>query len=431
MEGFTLIDVLIGAALAIIIFVGLFGAYQLGFRVVRQAQRRVVASNISNEKMEMVRSLDYESLGTVGASLPFAEGVLNSSEVVQRGSVDYAVETQVKYIVDSLDGAGEPEDACPYDYKRTQIKVSWEGIFGGSTTFITDISPSNLTEECLETGGILKVSVIDAYGSLVNSPLVEILDPSTVIDSATPDSGEHYFPLAEGDYRVRVSKSGYNSGRTYSLSEVITPENPDLEIVNGSVVPFTLSIDKLSNMTINSVTTVQTDDGESTVSVSDVSFLLTGDKIIGRDEDDNSVPKYEESLNTGASGSLSLTDMEWDNYNFEVDSFVLDHTDPVQPVELAPDTSISVDLYVATDYSLSVSVKDSETGEPVFSAETRLFKTGYDKTEFTDEDGSCFFVPLEGGSYNLEVSAPGFNSYSGTVDIAGNNTSNVLLERVE
>lgn len=438
-EGFTLIDVLVGAALASIVFVGLFGAYQLGFRVVRQTERRIVAANIANEEMEKVQGMSYENIGVLGASLPFADGTLSGDKTVTRNGVDYSVNSTVKYIIDELDGVAEPDDSCPYDYKRVQVKVIWGGVFGGEAVFITDLSPADLNEECLETGGILKVGAIDAYGQTIISPLIEVFDATTgeTVDSATPDNGQHYFPLTEGSYQVSVSKSSYSSFRTYGTDEVAIPENSHLEVVEGSTTPITAAIDLLSQLSVDTLTRVQTDEGEEIVAVPNVEFSLRGDKLIGWDAEEEPVYKYEENLNSGQAGNIYLSDMEWDDYIFSIaptTGFILEETDPApQPIELAPDTILEMDLYVATDYSLSVNVEDSQTGESVFSAGVTLSQSGlgYSEIQYTNEKGNTLFIPLEQAVYDIEVAAPGFNPYTSTVTITGNNQIDILLERVE
>jgi type II secretory pathway component PulJ len=42
-KGFTFIDVLVGIALMLIVFLGIFGAYQLGLKVVGQSKNKIMA----------------------------------------------------------------------------------------------------------------------------------------------------------------------------------------------------------------------------------------------------------------------------------------------------------------------------------------------------------------------------------------------------
>jgi len=436
-KGFTLIDVLVGSFLVTIIFVGIFGAYQLGFQVLGLGQSRVVAINTANEEMEKIRNLPYASVGTVGAELPFAEGSLSSTKVVARNNTDYTVETRVKYIVDSTDGLGSPEDPCPNDYKRVDIGVSWGGIFGGDVSLVTDIVPQDLAQECSQTGGVLDISVFDAYGAMVISPLIEVYDAATdeLVDSATPDSGHYYFSVPAGEFKVVVSKSGWNSSRTYGDDEVATPEKPDPDVGEGEVEQLAFSIDDLSSFEINTLSIVTTEEGEETVAAPGVGFSLVGDKKIGWDEEDDPVFKFSEDFTTNSQGQLVLSDMEWDNYMFSLDpSSGLVMTDIVpspQPVGLDPGVDMTVDIYVESDNSLLFKVQDVDTLEPIFSAQVHLFGAGYDDTQYTDDKGQTYFIPLNAGDYNFEIEATDYTSVSGTVSVSGLGIETVQMERVE
>ena len=56
-NGFTLVEVLVGTFLILIVFLGIFGAYQLGLRVVGQSRNQIVATAIANQEIENIRNL--------------------------------------------------------------------------------------------------------------------------------------------------------------------------------------------------------------------------------------------------------------------------------------------------------------------------------------------------------------------------------------
>jgi len=438
-NGFTLIDVLIGSFLVSIIFVGIFGVFQLGFRVVAQGENRIVATNIANEKMEIIRTIPYASVGVIGAELPYVAGELAGEETINRNGRDYIVETKVKYIIDSADGLGAPEDVCPYDYKRVQVKVAWSGFWGGDVVFLTDIAPGNLAEECSETGSVLGLTVFDAYGVLIDTPLMKIIDPTSgeIIDSATPSGGRYYFPLSPGYYKAVVSKDGYSSARTYGDDEIIIPENPHPRLEEGEVVEIGFSIDRLSAFSVNTVSRIGAGEEEEIVPVGNVEFNLRGEKIIGYNGEEEPVYKYSKLHITDASGHIDISDMEWDDYFFSIDpqtNLVLEEISPSpQPVALAPDTLLAVDLFVRAEDLLLVKVEDAETQEPIFSAEVELYNESllYNETQDTNEKGETYFIPLEPATYNFSVAAPGYNPLEGTVSVSGVSTKIIQLERIE
>lgn len=251
-NGFTLIDVLVGIALLLIVFMGLFGAFQLGLKVSGLVKNKVIAIAIVNQKLEQIRNLPYESVGNTGG---FPDGVLEASTTTVRNNIEYTVETRVDYVVDLADGIASPDDDCPQDYKKAEIKVSWSGLFGGEIKASTDISPKNLSEECATGGGILSVTVFDAFGGLVISPLIEVKDPLTdqTLKSAMPLEGKHYFSLATSTYKVVISKSGYSTERTYGTSEIATPEKPNPLILEDQLTEISLSIDKVSSFSVDTL----------------------------------------------------------------------------------------------------------------------------------------------------------------------------------
>lgn len=251
-KSFTLIEVLIGIALMLIVFLGIFGAYQLGLKVIGISRNKIIATAIANQEIEKIRNLSYESIGIQGG---FPDGILQSNITAIRNNVEFNIERRIDYVVDSTDGIASPEDECPNDYKKVEIKISWSGQSPGELKLSTDFAPKNLSQECAEAGGILSVSVFNAYGEMVDFPLIEVFNPSTgsLVDSYTPSDGKHDFPLAADTYKVVVSKTGYSSERTYGIEEITTPENPHPIVLNGQLTETSFSIDKVSSFSVETL----------------------------------------------------------------------------------------------------------------------------------------------------------------------------------
>lgn len=251
-KGFTLVDVLVGIALVLIIFLGVYGAFRLGMEVINKSKNKVTAISIANQHIEMVRNLSYGEVGTEGG---FPDGSLEPSTTTTMNNLEYTIETRVDYVVDPLDGIADPEDSCPNDYKIVEVRVSWLGQFPGEVSLVTDIAPKNLAEECGDAGGILSVSVFDAYGIMVPFPLIEVKNPDTdeTVKSATPDSGQHYFSLATSTYKVVISKSGCSTERTYSTDEIATPKKPNPIVIEGKLTEISFSIDETSTFSIDTL----------------------------------------------------------------------------------------------------------------------------------------------------------------------------------
>ena len=435
-KGFTFIDVIIGTVLVLIVFLGIFAAYQLGLKVVGMSKNKIIATSLANAEIEKIRNLPYQSIGVQGS---FPNGLLpRESEVIQN-NVRFKIERRVDYVVDSADGISPPADDCPNDYKRVQIKVSSLDSFSAVAIIATDIAPKDIVQECGELGGILSVSVFDAYGAMVSSPLIEIKDPATdqTIKTASPISGQYYFPLAPSTYKIVVSKEGYSSERSYGQNELTFPAKPHPIVLEGKVVETSFSIDKVSSLTLQ--TRGIRDLGYPVIS--NVSFSLRGEKIIGLDSQENPVYKYSQNHQTNGAGEITINNLEWDSYYFSVSSPDLNlveiesppGTTSTQPVGLAPDSSLTVRLILSAQNSLLVNVQNMENSSPIFSAKVRLFSTalGYDATQYTDETGKSYFIPLKEANYNLEIEGPGYASTSTTIFVSGQATTTIQLQQIE
>ena len=254
-KAFTLIEVLISTALFLIVFVGIFGAFWLSFRVIGLLERKISATQIAQGEIEKIRNLPYLDIGTIGASLPFASGTLEASTTTILNKTEYKIERKIKYISDLTD---DPEE-CPLDYKRVEITVSFSGIFGGKVNLSTDISPKDKVEEAkachTQPAGILSIQVFDATGKPVPFPLIEIFDPKTQskIDFALPSSGKYDFPLSPGTYKVVVSKEGYSLERTFGIDEVAIPQKPNPIVLEGQITQISFSIDKVSSILVKTL----------------------------------------------------------------------------------------------------------------------------------------------------------------------------------
>ncbi|MBU4351344.1 hypothetical protein KKF47_01665 [Patescibacteria group bacterium] len=251
-KGLTFIEVLVGISLTLIIFLGIFGAYQLALKVIIQSRNKIVATAIASGEIEKIRNLPYGSIGIVNG---FPAGSLLSSSVVSQNSANYTVNRTVDYVVSAIDGVASPDDDCPNDYKKVEVTVSWAGRYSGQVKLTTDVSPASLAQECSEIGGILEVLVFDAVGAIVSSPLIEIRDfvSDTVIKSATPVSGQHYFSLVPASYKIAVSKTGYSAERSFGSDEIATPKIPHPLVIEGQLTPISLAIDRQSSFDVTTL----------------------------------------------------------------------------------------------------------------------------------------------------------------------------------
>jgi hypothetical protein len=270
--------------------------------------------------------------------------------------------------------------------------------------------------------------------------LIEIKNPATneTLKTATPLEGRHYFSLATSTYKVVVSKSGYSQERTYGTDEVTTPINPHPIVLEGELTEISFSIDKVSSLTVEA----RGVKGLGYPVIHNVTFNLRGEKLIGYDVNGNPVYKYSQNHTTNGAGQVDIANLEWDSYYFSIiNPTTLSLTEiesppgatTTQPIALAPNTNLTVRLILSAENSLLVTVQDSATLNPVFSAQVRLYNTtlGYDATQYTDTAGQTYFIPLEAAVYNLEVTASGYTAVSDQVSVSGETSKTIQLQQVE
>jgi len=254
-KGFTFIDVMVGTALVLIVFLGIFGAYQLALKVVSQSKARITATALSNQKIEMVRNLAYDDVGTIGGIPP---GTIPETEIITRNNLDYTVKTTIIYIDDPFDGVA-PADTLSTDYKRVKVKVSWSGRFSGDVILITDVVPKGVESEI--GGGTLGISVFDASGLGVPQADMHIVNsqvsPPIDVWYQTDSYGDLIIPGAPASiesYQITASKTVpllYSTDRTYGRGEVANPLKPHATIFAGQVTSISFSIDRVSALSVD------------------------------------------------------------------------------------------------------------------------------------------------------------------------------------
>ncbi len=162
-----------------------------------------------------------------------------------------------------------------------------------------------------------------------------------------------------------------------------------------------------------------------------------GSLCLGKDSEEDPVYKYSIVTATNSSGHKDIQNLEWDLYTFSsAPASGLDLVDiqpSPQPVNLLPNTTSSVKLYLDAQNSLLLTVQDNITLEPIFSATVRMYNTGlgYDNTQYTNEKGQTYFIPLSNATYNLEISSLEYLSTSITVSVSGDETKTIKLEQEE
>lgn len=252
--GFTFIETLVGVSILMIVMIGIYGAFQLGFKVVAQSKARIVATALANQKIETAKNLPYSQIGTINGIPP---GNIIENETITKNNIEYTIKTTVGYVDDQFDGTA-PADTLPNDYKKIKVKVTWAGFLGGEIILITDIAPQGL--ETTEGGGNLLISVFDALGIAIPQANIHIINnqtnPTIDVNYQTNNDGQYLVagaPSSTAAYQITITKSGYSTDRTYGTGEITNPEKPHTTVIEGKLTEISFSIDQLSSFSIRTL----------------------------------------------------------------------------------------------------------------------------------------------------------------------------------
>ena len=397
---------------------------------------------MASEKIETVRNMAYSEIGTVGG---IPAGPLLQTETVKRNNLNYTVKTSIVYVDDPFDGSA-PDDLLPTDYKRVRVDVSWEGLAASKAnpvTLITDIAPQGV--ETTAGGGTLSVLVFDSQAEPVPQATVKILaeslTPAVDLNLETADNGRVILPGAttcsDNCYQISVTKDDYSSDRTYSTEEVANPNKPHQNVLEGDLTEISFAIDKTSSLTVFSTQSKEADFAPQP----NVSFRLRGSKTLGADINDEPVYKFDQEFTTDSSGQLTIESLEWDNYEFflpDGSSWDIAGTNPLTippgPIVVLPDQTLQLSFITQahTDHSLLAIFKDSSS-ILIASTAARLSASGFEASGSSGlsgnpDFGQLFFSGLNAQVYNLQATAAGFLDYSGSVDINGVTTEEIVME---
>ncbi len=259
--GVTLIDTIVGTALMLVVFLGISAAFQLTIEVVSNSKARAGAIALANERMEYLKSLSYSQVGVLGG---IPAGIVPQLETVTLNGVSYTRRTLVYYSDDPADGSGALDtNAIIADYKTIRVEISWmTKRVSRSIQTVGRMSPQGI--ETAVPGGILTINVVDANNAPLQDAQIDITNTSTTptvsIRTYTNDVGSITFigAPASSQYQIVVSKTGYSTARTYSVTaQNVNPNPRHLTVSNNLTTSYTFAIDVLADKTIQTFKAIE------------------------------------------------------------------------------------------------------------------------------------------------------------------------------
>ncbi|MFA4818045.1 MAG: prepilin-type N-terminal cleavage/methylation domain-containing protein [Parcubacteria group bacterium] len=424
--GFTLIEALVFLFIFTIITSTFYSVFSVNTRYTIDVKDRQSSNQIANEKMEIIRNMQYSDIGTIGG---IPNGDIPAEENITVDGKTYAVRTFIKYQDDPFDGV-YPTDTIPNDYKIVKVAVSWTGVSESDVELVSRFVPSGM--ELASGDGVLAINVINSEGQGVGQAEIKIendaVSPTVDIAAETDDSGNLMFPGAKASiwgYKLTVSKNDYETVETVDPDSVeYNPIDSHASVVSGSVNTKTIILNKTSDVDIKSLDYLG-------VALPSVNFHFKGGRILGTD---TSVPpanvyNTDHDYTTDLSGENKLDDRSPGQYVLSdvdpVSGYTLISTEPISPVTVLPNETKTVKIKFAKndEDSLVVYVQKDSDSTPIEGATVHLTNGGgYDATITTANDGVAIFpltaVPVFApGDYNIEITADGFQDNNSTAAV--------------
>jgi len=372
-RGFSLVELLVGAALLLVVSVASYRAYLGVMELVELSLDTIIATDLANEQIEIIRNLPYNDVG-VENSVP--DGVLPKERVVVRSGRTYTVTTSIRNVDDEFDGTigGSPNDTAPADYRKAEVRLVCETCANvDPLTVTTRVAPKGL--ETSAGFGALFVHAFNANGEPVENADVRIEnttgDLTVDINEMTNNEGVLQIvnaPTSTQGYDITVTKDGFTTSQTYEPGAPANPNpiKPYATVAEGHVTEISFSVDEASALDVESVT-------DTCAPVSGLGFNMRGSKLIGTEPD---VYKYHATSSTDGGGEISFADMEWDTYTLTPsdNAYTIGGITPPSPFVLSPGivSDVSVRAVPQNPNHLLVTVLDAETGLPLSNATTTL-----------------------------------------------------------
>lgn len=417
-----------------VVVVTFYSVISLGLGYIQNSKNRLIALAVANERMEIMRNLKYEDIGTIDGEI--SGNIPQEMEVTEAGKT-FLVRTLVEYQLDSYDELYPPDDLAFEDYKKVLITVSWsDGISqDGEVQLESRFVPAGL-EVPNPNDGILLINVFSDQpgGAGIPGSTVRVVNLETGLNTEkeTAVDGSVYFlgdKVGESiqKYQITVTKTDHETVATFPPypETAYNPVDVHASVVLGQINVTNIVQNELANIKIRTVDFLDQP-------IEAVDFHLEGGRRLGTNliEPYDPIYNFEEDGETNSEGEKLFSSLSPGAYVFSLADAVLED---YALVNITPHASfvlqsadetldVRVQLAAKTVTSLLVDVLSSLDESPVEGINVRLTNTeGYDQVLTTGEEGKVFFPissdPFLPGDYHLEISAEGINTVEQDVTI--------------
>jgi hypothetical protein len=443
--GFTLIEALTLLFIFTVIITTFYSVFTAGTRYMIDSKNRLGALALADEKMEIVRNLKYDDIGTVSGEIG---GNILQDEDVTENAHHFHVHTQIEYVDDPFDGSGYSDTIWFEDYKKVTITITWDNSASSTPVeLVSRFSPHGV-EQQNPNDGILSINVYskqpgeaqtvpveNASVHLVNSDLGLNTSKNTDADGNATFMGSNIKNSIQ-KYEVTLTKSGYETVSTLPPypDTAYNPTDVHGSVVTGSVNFVNLIQNKLANLKVLAADFLNQP-------IANIDFHVKGGRKIGTTISSNDpVYNLDEDGETEADGEKEYSSISPGQYEISPTlggtNYELVRISPVSPVTLFSEQSLDVKIELADKNatSLLVSVLNNDDNSPIPGAQVQLKNDalGYDNTQTAPTDGKVYFPTtsdlFEAGTYDLNITADGFNSSNTQVTI---NSGSLKIEEIK
>ncbi len=262
-RGFSLIEALVVIGLTVMVFAGLFAAFEYSLKLIAHSRAKMTALSLATDRVEYLRSLPYADVGTV---FGIPNGAIPQNRVVSLNGIDFAERVLIEYVDDPADGSGVLDsNSVVADYKKMKVEYTWN-IYGSTQSFslISSIMPRAI--ETTSGGGTIRVNVIDSNAMPLPGVSVRLLNTtgtSTIdVTRSTDATGSALFtgaPAGSG-YEAFAFSPGYSSDQTRAATTTLeVPTTLPVSLLESDTTTLNFQIDRLSDLLVNVYSSQVTD----------------------------------------------------------------------------------------------------------------------------------------------------------------------------
>ncbi len=196
-SGFTLIEVVVSAALLAVVTAGVYAGIDGPTKVSGLAKARAAAANLAQVDQETMRGMRFTDLQ-------------NYSQTYSRqvDGVNYTVTSRTDWVDDS-----DAVNACVVpnnqgDYLKLTSTVSWNGGGAGNPTVVRSLMAPPVSSSSSGTGNIV-VTLTDQAGAPVAGIPVTINGRTNATKSTDSQGCAVFTSVLSGNYTAQLSSNGY------------------------------------------------------------------------------------------------------------------------------------------------------------------------------------------------------------------------------